>query len=229
MRGTELSFAEFTIRLGLAAALGLCIGFERQWRQKRAGLHTDSLIAIGAAIFTILDVIVPGDNTRIIAGLVTGVGFIGGGVIFRTESNVTGINTAATIWATAAIGALAGFGLFWEAATAAAIVVVLNILLERITATIATRTAQRGETVYKLSVVCRPASQPPVGRAIFSAISGSPLSLTSLTLHNAEGNSVEAQAEIFSPQPEDERIQELSSQILDMPGVDSAQWRSSEP
>ncbi|HEY1868792.1 MAG TPA: MgtC/SapB family protein [Candidatus Cybelea sp.] len=119
MRGTELTVVEFLTRFGLAAFLGIAIGFERQWRQKRAGLHTESLIAIGAALFAMLDLIVPGDNTRIIAGIVAGVGFLGGGVIFSTESKISGINTAATILATAAIGAFAGQGLFWEATVAA--------------------------------------------------------------------------------------------------------------
>ena len=113
MRGTEITVVDFLTRFGLAALLGMAIGFERQWRQKRAGLHTEGLIAIGASLFAMLDLIIPGDNSRIIAGIVTGVGFLGGGVIFRTESNVTGINTAATIWGTAAIEAFAGLALWW--------------------------------------------------------------------------------------------------------------------
>ena len=229
MRGTELTVVEFLTRFSLAAVLGIAIGFERQWRQKRAGLHTEALIAIGAALFAMLDLILPGDNTRIVAGIVTGVGFIGGGVIFRTESNVTGINTAATIWGTAAIGAFAGLGLWWEASIAAGGVVVMNIILERLEAVVDKRKGQRGEVIYKLSVRYKPEGQQAVGQEIFAAISGSPLSLQSLTRHNAEDDCVELRAEIYSPKPDDERIEALSTHLLSMTGVVRADWRSASP
>ena len=97
---------EFVSRLALAAVLGILIGFERQWRQRSAGLHTSSLVAIGAALFALLDTVIGrGDTTRIVAGVVTGVGFIAGGVILKSGPNISGLNTAATMWATAAVGA----------------------------------------------------------------------------------------------------------------------------
>lgn len=229
MRGTEITVVEFLTRFGLAALLGIAIGFERQWHQKRAGLHTESLIAIGAALFAMLDLIIPGDNTRILAGIVTGVGFLGGAVIFRTESNVTGINSAATIWGTAAIGAFAGLGLWWEASIAAGGVIVMNLILGRLAEALDARTEQRGETVYKLSVRYKPESQTAVGQEIFGAISGSPLSLESLTRHNTEGDFVELRAEIYSPKPDDARIEHLSTHLLGMTGVDRADWRSANP
>jgi len=228
-KGTDVAVVEFLTRLGLAALLGICIGFEREWRQKRIGLHTESLIAIGAALFTMLDAIIPGDKNRIVAGLVTGVGFLGGGVIFRNEANVSGINTAATIWATAAIGALAGFGLLWEAAVATVVVIVLNIMLENITEYISARRGQRGETIYKLTVLCNVETQPIVGNEILEAISRTPMSLQSLSRHNADGNEVELRAEVYSPRPEDEKVERFSARLLDMPGVDRAEWRSVSP
>jgi putative Mg2+ transporter-C (MgtC) family protein len=122
---------EFLTRLGVAALLGIAIGFERQWRQRAAGLHTSSLVSVGAALFGLLDTsLAGGDTTRIVAGVVTGVGFIAGGVILRSGLNITGLNTAATIWATAAVGALAGFGFLEEAAIGAAMIVVLNLILQ---------------------------------------------------------------------------------------------------
>jgi putative Mg2+ transporter-C (MgtC) family protein len=229
MRGTELTVVDFLMRFGLAALLGVAIGFERQWRQKRAGLHTEGLIAIGASLFAMLDLIIPGDNTRIIAGIVTGVGFLGGGVIFRTESNVTGINTAATIWGTAAIGAFAGLGLWWEASLAAGGIIVMNTMLERLAVAIDFRAGQRGETIYKLSVRYKPESLQAVGQDIFAAISASPLSLQSLTRHNAEEDCVELRAEIYSPKPDDARIEALSTHLLAMTGVVRADWRSASP
>ena len=131
MKPNDLTAIEFLTRLGLAAGLGVAIGFERQWRQRAAGLHTSSLVAIGAALFALLDIMMNADDTtRIVAGVVTGVGFIAGGVIFRSGFNVTGLNTAATIWATAAVGALAGFGLWTQASAGAVAIILLNVVLQ---------------------------------------------------------------------------------------------------
>lgn len=139
-----MTLVDFVSRLGVAALLGIAIGFERQWRQRATGLHTSSLVAIGAALFALLDgAIGSGDTTRIVAGIVTGVGFIAGGVIFRSGVNVTGLNTAATIWATSAVGALAGFGLWREAAEGAGVIIFLNVVLQPIADAIDARTQAR--------------------------------------------------------------------------------------
>ncbi|HEY3675078.1 MAG TPA: MgtC/SapB family protein [Candidatus Tumulicola sp.] len=139
-----MSTGAFLTRLGVAALLGIAIGFERQWRQRAAGLHTSTLVSIGSALFALLDqTLGSGDTTRIVAGVVTGVGFIAGGVILRSGGGVSGLNTAATIWATAAVGALAGFGFWGEAAAGAVGIIVLNLLLQPLANAIDARTASR--------------------------------------------------------------------------------------
>lgn len=144
MKPPELTAFDFLTRLGVAALLGIAIGFERQWRQRAAGLHTSSLVSVGAALFALLDgIIAAGDATRIVAGVVTGVGFIAGGVILRSGINVTGLNTAATMWATAAVGALAGFGLWPQAAAGAVAIILLNLVLTPLADAIDARTRQR--------------------------------------------------------------------------------------
>ena len=144
MKPSELSAIDFLMRLGVAALLGIAIGFERQWRQRAAGLHTSSLVSVGAALFALLDGIInAGDATRIVAGVVTGVGFIAGGVILRSGINVTGLNTAATMWATAAVGALAGFGLWPQATAGAVAIILLNVLLSPLADAINARTTRR--------------------------------------------------------------------------------------
>jgi putative Mg2+ transporter-C (MgtC) family protein len=141
MNIADVTIREFLTRLAIAGALGIAIGFERQWRQRATGLHTSSLVAIGAALFALLDGIIgAGDKTRIVAGVVTGVGFIAGGVILRSGVNVTGLNTAATIWATAAVGALAGFGLWLEALAGAVAIIILNLATEPLADAIDART-----------------------------------------------------------------------------------------
>ena len=102
--------------LSLAAVLGMAIGFEREHRRKPAGLRTYTLVALGAALFTILSsASVLGtafDPARIAANIVVGIGFIGGGLIFMKGEHMEGLTTAAGLWATAAIGMAAGFGLY---------------------------------------------------------------------------------------------------------------------
>jgi putative Mg2+ transporter-C (MgtC) family protein len=144
MKFGDITMVEFLTRLGLAAAFGIAIGFERQWRHRATGLHTSSLVAIGAALFALLDsTISAGDKTRIVAGVVTGVGFIAGGVILRSGVNVTGLNTAATIWATAAVGALAGFGLWEEALAGTVAIVAVNVTLQPLSDAIDARVERR--------------------------------------------------------------------------------------
>ncbi|HVN69422.1 MAG TPA: MgtC/SapB family protein [Candidatus Binatia bacterium] len=144
MKPPDITAAQFLTRLGVAALLGIAIGFERQWRQRSAGLHTSSLVSIGAALFALLDEMLnAGDTSRIVAGVVTGVGFIAGGVILRTGANITGLNTAATMWATAAVGALAGFGFWTQAAAGAVAVIAMNLLLQPLANAIDARAGRR--------------------------------------------------------------------------------------
>ena len=125
--GHVLSFEEILIRLAVGAALGIAIGVERQWRQSAAGIQTSSLVCVGATLYSTIGPALGIDDYRIVAGLVTGVGFLAGGVILKEGMNVRGLNTAATIWATAAVGALCGVGLLEEATIAAMVIISLNL------------------------------------------------------------------------------------------------------
>jgi putative Mg2+ transporter-C (MgtC) family protein len=119
-------------RIALAALLGLLMGLERAWHHKVASLRTFSMISVGACIFGILSVDGGGahnhDTTRIAAQIVAGIGFLGGGVIFKTSSRVEGITTAAMIWLVAAIGTSCGFGQPYLATVTVVIWSILNIL-----------------------------------------------------------------------------------------------------
>ncbi len=117
---------EMSLRLLLAAALGAAIGVQREILGKPAGLRTHMLIAIGAAMFTVISIygfIGAVDPSRVAAGVVAGVGFLGAGaIIFRSqEGYVTGLTTAATIWVTAGIGMAAGSGLYIASAVVTAL------------------------------------------------------------------------------------------------------------
>lgn len=114
-----------------AVALGALIGLERQWRKHPAGLHTNALVALGAAAYVIAGVLM-GDNTgpaRIAGQVVTGVGFLCAGLIWHEGGTVRGINTAVTVWCSCAVGVFCGFGLILWAALIAALVVLANVVL----------------------------------------------------------------------------------------------------
>ncbi len=125
---------EAILRLLLAAVLGAIIGYQREKAGKEAGLRTHILISLGAALFTVASIYgFPGsDPSRIAAGVVTGIGFIGAGVILhRSGGAVVGLTTAATIWAVAGIGLTAGAGLYLIS-IAATVLVAIALLLPHI-------------------------------------------------------------------------------------------------
>jgi putative Mg2+ transporter-C (MgtC) family protein len=127
-----MSTVDVILRLLLAAALGAGIGLEREYRQKPAGLRTNILIAVGAALFTIVSLVLGhagGVPDRIAAQIVTGVGFLGGGAILRSGTHVSGMTTAATIWVNAAIGMTAGAGEYAMATAATAITLIVLVVL----------------------------------------------------------------------------------------------------
>jgi putative Mg2+ transporter-C (MgtC) family protein len=103
---------EDVIKLLLSFLLGAIIGTEREYRSKSAGLRTMILIAVGSTLFTIISIRISGDAGRIAANIVTGIGFIGAGIIFRENSRVVGITTAAIVWVTAALGMGIGAGYY---------------------------------------------------------------------------------------------------------------------
>ena len=119
---------EIALRLLLAAVFGAAVGFERRSSDKPAGLRTLSLVAVGSALFTIISVFgfENADQSRVAAQIVTGVGFLGAGTILRSGTGISGLTTAATIWATAAIGMAVGSGMY--IASAAGTVLMLVIL-----------------------------------------------------------------------------------------------------
>ncbi len=122
---------DFSLRMGLAFILATAIGAERQYRQRSAGLRTNVLVAVGAASFVSLGLHLngPAGASQITAYVVSGIGFLGAGVIMKEGSQVWGLNTAATLWCSAAVGALCGVDLAAEAAVLTIAVLAGNTLL----------------------------------------------------------------------------------------------------
>lgn len=125
---------EFTLRLFVALVAGLLIGFERQWNHKSAGLRTNTLVSLGAAIFVLMSIMVTqngnGDVTRIIGQVVTGIGFLCAGIIFKEGISVHGLTTAVTVWCCSAVGCLAAAGYFKETFITTTFIIAVNLFLK---------------------------------------------------------------------------------------------------
>jgi len=151
-------FAHTFAVISVAFVLGLAIGFERQWRQRTAGLRTNVLVAVGAAAFSDLGMRLYGAEgaIRIIAYVVSGIGFLGAGVIVKDGTNIRGLNTAATLWCSAAVGAFAGSFLFAEATALTLAVLSGNTLLRPLVNWINRRPISSAitEAEYRIHVVC---------------------------------------------------------------------------
>jgi putative Mg2+ transporter-C (MgtC) family protein len=126
---------EIVLKLIVAAGLGLALGYEREVHKRPAGLRTHSLICMGAALFTVLSMSFTGNNvdaSRVAAGVVTGIGFIGGGILFKSEDRVFGLTTAAELWVAGAIGLAVGIGYYFAALVTTAIVLFILVPLKHI-------------------------------------------------------------------------------------------------
>lgn len=124
----DAQLTEQLIRLVFAAAAGMAIGLEREWREKAAGFRTLALVSLGSAAFMLLGAeLVPDGAGRVAAGIITGVGFLGAGAILREHGEVLGLTTAATVWMAAALGMMAAAG--QEELMLVSLVLALGVLL----------------------------------------------------------------------------------------------------
>lgn len=151
------------LSLSTAFLLGAAIGLERQLRQRNAGLRTNTLVAVGAAVFVDLAVRYHGlhggtpSPLHVVAYVISGVGFLGAGAIMKDGAQVSGLNTAATLWGSAAVGACAGLKLFPEAVLAAVFVLASNTLLRPLVTRIQRQPLPESfsEATYAIHVVCQ--------------------------------------------------------------------------
>lgn len=226
-----MSWTEFTIRLGVAFVLGSALGLERQWRQRMAGLRTNTLVATGAALFVMLSVLTPGDSspTRVAAQVVSGIGFLAGGVILREGLTVRGLNTAATLWCAAAIGALSGAGLLIHASIGTVAVLIANLVLRPLGYRINQQPLKGTELelCYRCEVVCREQDEAHVRALLLQAMSNSKLQLRSLYSEDLEESPdrVSVEADLVTQERNDAFLEQIVSRLSLEPGVISIRWR----
>lgn len=127
-----MEFTSFAIRIAAAALAGLLIGVEREYKNKSAGLKTNALVALGAAVFVLVSLQFQGekwvDTSRVLSQVVVGIGFLGAGVIIQKGNKIEGLTTSATIWCSAAVGCLAAMGMYKELVLITTVIVLINLV-----------------------------------------------------------------------------------------------------
>lgn len=218
------------LNLGVALLLGSAIGFERQWRQRLAGLRTNTLVALGSASFVVFSAVFPEEvsPTRVAAQVVSGIGFLGAGIIFREGLTVRGLNTAATLWCSAAVGILAGAGAVVYAALVAGLVIAVNLLLRPLVYRINRQSLAMSELEvgYGVTIVCRGEQEAHVRALLLQGLAASAMHLRQLDSSNIENSDrVEIQALVHADTRADKVIEQIVGRLSLEPSVTAARWR----
>jgi putative Mg2+ transporter-C (MgtC) family protein len=214
--------------LAVAFFCGGLIGLERQIRQRNAGLRTMVLVSVGAAAFVDLGgrLLGAAGEAQIVAYIVTGIGFLGAGVIMKEGAQVRGLNTAATLWASAAVGAFAGGGLFAEAAAVTAVVLAGNTLLRPIVDYINRRPvdADSTEALYQVHVTCDPANVGDVRDLLAAELEKANYPVSSVATHSEGDDQVELAATLIPTSAEAEELDAVCDALEAHPEVIDATW-----
>ncbi len=214
--------------LGLAFLLGTLIGLERQWRQRSAGLRTTTLVATGAAAFTDLGLRLRGVEgaTQIIAYVVSGIGFLGAGVILKDGTNIRGLNTAATLWCSAAVGAFSGGGLFEEAVALTLFVLAGNTLLRPLVNYINRRPIdeKNSEALYTVHVVTSHENVANARDLLFTQLEAANYPIRETDTLSESDDSVELAAILVPTTADPNELDAVIVALKRSPMIDSATW-----
>ncbi|MEA1652404.1 MgtC/SapB family protein [Nitrospirillum sp. BR 11164] len=219
---------EVVLRLAMALTLGSGIGFERQLHQKMAGLRTNALVALGSAGFVIFSAMVgQGDPTRVAAQVVSGIGFLGAGVILREGVNVHGLNTAATLWCSAMVGTFAGGGYWLPSLAAAGFVIVTNLILRPLVRRLNRRILVATDVVthYTVSVTCKGAEEAHIRSLLMHALTHGGLGLRRIDSQDVpDSTKVDVTAKAVSPTRNDAAMEQMVGRLSLEPYVYAVSW-----
>lgn len=225
------SLIDTLVSLSAAFILGGLIGFERQYRQRTAGLRTNVLVAVGAAIFVDMANRLGGADgaVRVVAYVVSGIGFLGAGVIMREEGNVRGLNTAATLWASAAVGACAGADLVLEALLGTLFVLAANTLLRPIVNNINRQPMDviSAEVTNIVYVIARRSMQKAVLALLEAELERSNYPASDVDVHAFGSDEVEIEATLATTSVDGDELDALVARLGLSPLVQQAFWSPS--
>lgn len=214
--------------LATAFVLGAVIGLERQWRQRTAGLRTNVLVAVGAAAFVDLGLRTAGTDgaVRVISYVVSGIGFLGAGVIMKEGAQVRGLNTAATLWASAAVGCFAGGRRLAEAVLVAAFILAGNTLLRPLVEFVNRRPISPGETeaLYRVHLICAPAMVSHARDHLFEELERLHYPIREIEVLSEGDTSVELAAVLVPTTANPSDLDAIADHLGHHDGVISATW-----
>ena len=220
----------FSLHLLAAILMGAAVGLERQWRQRMAGTRTNALVTAAAAAFVMCGFLLdidPSARGRIVSYVVSGVGFLGAGVIFKEGGNVRGLNTAATIWCSAAIGALCGLGAVNLALVLAFAVLLANMGLRPLAYRLhpAIPEAAPIETLYEVKLACKLSAAAHIRSLLLSTITRLPVTLQSIHgEQDDEHNQDHIRAEMTTAGRNNEAIEQVVMRLSIEDDVSALTW-----
>jgi putative Mg2+ transporter-C (MgtC) family protein len=208
--------------------LGVAIGIERQLGQHPAGVRTNALVCLGATLFVSLSDRLPDlEKSRIAAQVVSGIGFLCGGVILREGLTVRGMNTAVTLWCSAAIGTTVGLG-YWELAIVGTIAVVgAHFVFRPLAHAIDNYTQGTPEMdlLYEVKLVCRRDAEEKIRAALVKQIRSAKLRLQGLSLQDTSApDQVEMTVSLFALQHDEQAMNDLVAKLTGQAGVFRVSW-----
>jgi putative Mg2+ transporter-C (MgtC) family protein len=225
-----LGLLQFAGNVGLALLFGILIGVERQVRKHPAGLRTNALVSVGAALFVSLSQLLDDKNspTRIASYIVSGVGFLGGGVILKEGITVRGLTTAAGLWCSAAVGTLAGAGFGSFGAVGTLFVLLVLVVLRPLANWVDARQRQLviPEADYQIRVACDAKDSLGVRTILYRHVTGHPgLVVTGVTNRKKKSRKrITVLANVHANPADDKAILEVISRLMIEPGVLAARW-----
>ncbi len=214
-----------------ALMMGALIGLERQWRQRSAGLRTNALVALGASLFVSLSGLATGaiDQTRIAAQVVTGIGFLGAGLMMREGLSVRGLNTAATLWCAGAVGTLAGLGFLVESIIGTGLIIATHLILRPISKRLNIQSARTGaeDSLYVLNIVCRGNDEQHIRARLVQEVVGESVHLQSIESEDIAGtDKVSVKAFVLTTGRQETRMERIVGLLSLEPTVTAANWKS---
>lgn len=228
-----MTWIDFSLRLGVALFLGGAIGIERQWRQTKAVLKTNVLVCMGSSMFVMMSVMTPGDSspTRMAAQVVSGIGFLGGGIILRDGASIKGLNTAATLWCAAAVGTLTGGGFLFQAYLGSAAVVIANLILRPLIEQIKFKPQKPGEsnTYYRFSLVCDRTEEMAARDLLLHLMSGKAIMLNGIQSRSLESmdkvDQIALEIDVITPRRNETLIEQFAQQLQDKTQNHGLSWQ----
>lgn len=184
-----MTYLDFLCRISICFVLGLIIGIERQYRRRVAGMRTITLVALGSFLFVSISFLSnPGDITRIAAQVVSGIGFLGAGVIIRDGTNIRGLNTAATLWCSAAVGTLTALGFIIEAIIGVLYILASNIILRIISKKMMHKIPTKQTEHYLLTVLCDEEKESLIKNMLLQKLRANQIFIKSFNISRFEDN-----------------------------------------